>query len=187
MFCILCCSYELNNKFCRPSIFLAFFLFCSVFLFLLLCCSQMQHKGHVSSCSSAGYCKLEPRAGPLHGTHGRRGDSEVRLPWPEAVTDSVVAKECDIMGRWLLGMAVMGILKCFDWFLVAIDILSGCLVLLSAALSPSPVTVGNAALALQMPVIPCLCHYYRKTWRCELWRVKYLRSNKKKKILNFLL
>lgn len=166
-----------TTNFAGPLFFLAFFFFFSSSLFLLLCCSQMQQKGHVFSCFSAGYCKLDPRAGPLHGTHGGRGDGEVHWPRPEAVTDSVVTTECGITGRWLLGMAVMGILKCFDWFLVAIDILSGCLVLLSTALSPSPVTVGNAALALQMPVIPCLCHYYRKTWRCELWRVKSLRSN----------
>lgn len=154
--------------------------FCLSFLFLLIAPAVPGcNRKDVSSCSSAGSCKLDRRAGPLHGTQGGRGGGEVHLVPREAVTDSVVAKECGIARRWPLGVAVMGVLKCSDWFLVAIEILPSCFVLLSRASSPSLVVVGDAVLVLQMPVIPCLCHYCRKTWRWKLWSVKYLRLNEK--------
>jgi len=66
----------------------------------------------VSSCSSAGYCKLETRAGPLRGAQGGRGGGEVHLLLLcGVVTNSVVATECSITHRWVLGVSVTGILK----------------------------------------------------------------------------
>lgn len=111
------CWFYALSLFCTFTLLLAFSLSPPRPLFFspdFLCCPQMQQKGHVSSCSSVRYCKLETRAGPLHGTHGGRGGSEDCLPLCEVVTDFVVTKKCGITCRWLLGMAVMGILKCFD-------------------------------------------------------------------------
>lgn len=106
VFCIFHCLNEVNNKFCRPSIFLAFsplsfFLSFPPFLsFLfscdLLCCPQMKQRGRVTSCSSTVNCKLGARAGQLQGTHGGRGGSEVHLLLCDMVTDSVVARESSI-------------------------------------------------------------------------------------------
>lgn len=154
--CVLHCSNEVNEKCWRPILIINYW-------FLWSCVFVISPAVHASYCCSANFSKPETKA--------------MWDPWRErwlrkAEIDFV--KECGYEGVWYHLQVAAGndcylrwrILEHFDRFLEAIEILSGCLLLLSQASSLHPVTVGGAAFVLQMPVFLRPYHDCRKMWRC---------------------
>lgn len=146
---------------------LLFFWFC-FFLSVFFCCSQMQQKGYVSSCSSAGYCKLETRAVPLHGTNGRRGGGEIYLLLCEVVTDFVVTGEVAGWNGCEGDLEMLWFFFIFFFLVIEIFIPLACIAIYSFV--SKSCDDGRCILSFSNASSPLPFHC-GKTWRCELWNL----------------
>lgn len=116
--------------------------------FLLFCLKKLGHK-------------LEPWAIPWDLWKERWWWSPLSAVW----RSHKVTKECGVTCSWLLATGCVGHIEML-WLSSGSYWDFTQFVLLSAVSSPSLVIVGDVALVPRVPIIPCLCHYW-KMWICE--------------------